>query len=342
MLPCSARGARQTGLAQSGKPLPALPPFCFAARTGRDNGPSPIQKDAACVSLSCAPIWAAGRAPSSRLSRAGRPPPLSSRPRRPCAVGRAHRQRERHREPGGRTTRTYTCLLAERSGAVVAVLHIRGREARQGRGSPSTGGGSGSPSLPGLPPQSGQREACTQIRGSSRWSCPGAPSGASMSRPTRRRQARACSPAAPQCPRPPFCVHRSVTRPITASGVPSAGPAHRVRPPVRSPAQRTTNHRRNGADHRPRPEWPAPPAIVAICDRYNNRPLRLESRPQLRFDHFGFDQNTGADRLTWTDGQTETQTDRDRQTDRQTTHADTRTHTTQNACVRTHPIATKS
>ena len=51
VLPCSARGARQTGLAQSGKPLPALPHVCFAARTGRDSGPRPIQKAAACAPI---------------------------------------------------------------------------------------------------------------------------------------------------------------------------------------------------------------------------------------------------------------------------------------------------
>ena len=113
-LPCSARGARQTGLAQSGKPLPALPPFCFAARTGRDNGPSPIQKDAACVSLSCAPIWAAGRAPSSRLSRAGRPSPIVF-PSQAALRRWESPQTERETSRAGRPYNTHIHVFARRA-----------------------------------------------------------------------------------------------------------------------------------------------------------------------------------------------------------------------------------
>ena len=165
-------------------------------------------------------------------------------------------------------------------------------------------------------------------------------------------------PAAPQCPgplaaaRPGLAAQRRLN--VHAPRSAFTGRSHGRSPQAgcRLPALPTASDHRSVRRPSARPitaemvpitgpdlSGPRPLRLLRFAIAIIIAPLRLESRPQLRFDHFGFDQNTGSDRLTWTDGQTETQTDRDRQTDRQTTHADTRTHTTQNACVRTHPIA---
>ena len=228
-LPCSARGARQAGLAQSGKPLPALPPFCFAARTGRDNGPSPIQKDAACVSLSCAPIWAAGRAPSNRLSRAGRPSPIVF-PSQAALRRWESPQTERETSRAGRPYNTHIHVFARR-----ALRRCRCRPPHPREGGPA---GTGIPfhrrwkRIPVLArPPTPERPAGSVH----------ANQGVKPLEPPRSAQRR---------------LNVQAHSPPPGPGLQPSGASMSTPPVLRSPVGHTADHRKRGAVCRPCPPRP--------------------------------------------------------------------------------------